>query len=123
MDADNDIKTIVSRRGTRIVLDDTPGATSLTMSTPAGQTVTLSDGDQSITLTDATQNSVRLGPDGITLSALAAVSIKALSLDIDATVVSVSAAATTFAGVVTADTVAAQAIVGAMYSSGIGNTT
>jgi uncharacterized protein involved in type VI secretion and phage assembly len=123
MDADNDIKTIVSRRGIRIALDDTPGATSLRLSTPAGQTVTLSDADQSITLTDATQNSVRLGPDGITLSALAAVSIKALSLDIDATVVSVSAAATTFAGVVTADTVAAQAIVGAMYSSGIGNTT
>jgi uncharacterized protein involved in type VI secretion and phage assembly len=121
MDADNDVKTIVSRRGIRITLDDTPGATSLTLSTPAGQSVTLSDANPGITLTDASQNSVQLGPGGITISTLAAVSIKALSLDIDAAIVSISAPAATFAGVVTADVVAAQVISGAMYSSGIGN--
>ena len=121
MDADNDVKTIVSRRGIRITLDDTPGATSLTLSTPAGQKVTLSDADPGITLTDASQNSVQLGPGGITISTLAAVSIKALSLDIDAATVSVTAPAVTFAGVVTGNALAAQVISGAMYSRGIGN--
>jgi len=123
MDADNDVKTIVSRRGVRITLDDTPGATSLTLSTPAGQTVTLSDADQNITLTDASHNSVQLGPGGITISALTSLSIKALSLDIDAISVSVSAPSVNFAGVVTADAVVAKVISGTMYSSGIGNTT
>ena len=123
MDAGNDVKTIVSRRGVRITLDDTPGATSLTLSTPAGQTVTLNDADLGITLTDASQNSIQLGPGGIAISTLTALSIKALSVDIDAAVVSVDAAATSFSGVVSANTVAAQVIVGAMYSSGLGNTT
>lgn len=122
MDADNDIKTIVSRQGIRITLDDTPGATSLTLSTPAGQTVTLSDADLGIKLTDSNENSVQLGPSGITISTLAAVSIKALSLDVDATSVSVSAPSVTVAGVVSVNAVAAQVISGAMYSSGIGNT-
>jgi hypothetical protein len=122
MDADNDIKSIVSREGIRITLDDSPGATSLTLSTPAGQTVTLSDTDLGIKLTDSNQNSVQLGPSGITISAPAAVSIKALSLDIDATSVSVNAPSVTFAGVVSANAVVADVISGSMYSSGIGNT-
>lgn len=122
VDADNDVKTIVSRRGIRITLDDTPRATSLTLSTPAGQQVTLSDADPGITLTDASQNSVQLGPAGITLSTPAALSIKALSIDIDATTVSVSAPATSFADVITANAVVSQVVSGGMYSSGIGNT-
>ena len=97
------------------------GRDSLTLSTPAGQKVTLSDADPGITLTDASQNSVQLGPGGITISTLAAVSIKALSLDIDAATVSVTAPAVTFAGVVTGNALATQVISGAMYSRGIGN--
>jgi uncharacterized protein involved in type VI secretion and phage assembly len=69
MDTANNIKSIHSRQGVRITLDDTLGATKLRQETPGGHSVTLSDEDRSIVIKDSNGNSIKLGPEGITLTA------------------------------------------------------
>lgn len=114
-------KTIRSRNGVRITLDDTDGSESVTLVTPGGQTVTLNDGAGSIELQDSNGNDVKLDASGITLTSSATVSITASDLEITASTVAVSAPIANFTGVVQPQTLITPSVIGASYTPGMGN--
>ncbi|MER5427929.1 phage baseplate assembly protein V [Streptomyces sp. NPDC002588] len=123
MDPGNNIKSIVSRTGIRISLDDTDGAVTLSLETPGGQKVTLEDGGSTIRLADSGGNSLELAPAGVTLTAASKLSISAASIQIDAGSANVSAAMWAHSGVIKCDTAIASAVVGSSYTPGAGNAT
>ena len=117
----NHLKVIRSRNGVRVVLDDTDGQEQLIVETPGGQRITLQDGPGVVDIVDSGGNSVRLESSGITVTSSAKVSISASTVEVSAGSVSVSAGISRFSGVVQADTVIANSVVGTSYTPGAGN--
>lgn len=66
LEAANDIKAIVTRCKHKLAFDERDK--TITVLTPAGNTIVLSDKDKSIVLQDQNGNKVELAPGGITLS-------------------------------------------------------
>jgi uncharacterized protein involved in type VI secretion and phage assembly len=116
----NYIKSIVSRRGIRITLDDTDGQEKLTLKTPQ-QSITIDDGGRSIEIKDANGNSIKLDSSGVTVTASAKVTVQASAVEVSAGTVTVNAGLSKFSGVVQADTVITNTIVAATYTPGAGN--
>lgn len=114
-------KSITSRNNIRVTLDDSDGHETLTLQTPAGQKVTLSDGPPTIEVSDSSGNSVLLEAAGITIRAAAKVTVQAAQVEVTAGMVTVNAAMSKFSGVVNADTVITNSIIAASYSPGVGN--
>jgi uncharacterized protein involved in type VI secretion and phage assembly len=121
MDSDNNIKSIVSRTGIRITLDDTPGAVTLTLETPGGESVELTDAGNKITVADANGNSVELAPDGVSITAASKLSISAATAQIDIGQVTVNSAMWTYSGVIQCDALKSNAVIGTSYTPGAGN--
>jgi len=117
----NDLKTILSRKGVRITLDDTDGAVKLRLETPGGQSIVLSDADNSIEADDSNGNTIRMDAGGITITASAQVKVQASTVEIDAGSVTVNAAMSTFSGVVQCSTLISDAVISASYMPGVGN--
>jgi uncharacterized protein involved in type VI secretion and phage assembly len=117
----NDLKTLRSRNGVVVTLDDADGQERLLLETPGGQRLTLKDGPGAIELTDSNGNTVTLDSGGITLTASAKLSVQASTVEISAGSVTVNAGMSRFSGVVQADTVIATAVVGTSYTPGAGN--
>jgi uncharacterized protein involved in type VI secretion and phage assembly len=117
----NYIKTIRSRNGVQITLDDTDGQETMTLQTPAGQTVTLTDGPGAITLQDSNGNSIQMQTSGITITTSATFTVNASTVDISAGMVTVNAGMSTFSGVVQADTAITNSVISASYTPGAGN--
>jgi len=117
----NNIKSIRSRNGVKITLDDSSGQESLILETPGGQKITLKDGPGSIELQDSNGNTVKLEPAGITVTASAKVTINASAVEISAGMVTVNAGMSKFSGVVQADTVISNSVISASYTPGAGN--
>lgn len=114
-------KTIRSRNGVEIVIDDTDGSESLTLQTPGGQTVTLKDGPASIELSDSNGNDVKLDASGITITTSGTLTIEASDVELTAPSVTVTTPLAAFSGVIQTDTVIASTVVGASYTPGAGN--
>ena len=114
-------KTIRSRNGVKITLDDTDGQETLTLETPGGQKVTLKDGPGTIEIQDANGNSARMEASGVTLTAAAKLTIRAATVEVNAGMVTVNAGMSKFSGVVQADTVITNSVISASYSPGAGN--
>ena len=121
MDADNNLKTILSRTGIRITMDDTDGATKLTLSTPGGHSLIFDDSDLSITATDTTGNVIKMESSGISITAAAKVKIDAAQIEASAGMVTVDAAMSRFSGVVQCDTLISNSVISASYTPGAGN--
>jgi uncharacterized protein involved in type VI secretion and phage assembly len=121
MDQQNNVKTILSRRGVRITLDDTSGAVKLRLETPGGHRVVLDDGQLSVTIQDSNGNSARLDTGGITVTAVDQAKISCVTAELDAATVTVNAGMSTFSGVVQCDALITNAVVGATYTPGAGN--
>jgi uncharacterized protein involved in type VI secretion and phage assembly len=117
----NFTKTIRSRNGVRVSLDDTDGQETLTLETPGGQTMTLQDGPGSIEIRDSNGNSIRLEAAGVTLTAANRLTITAGTIEVSAGMVTVNAGMSKFSGVVQADTVITNSVISASYSPGVGN--
>lgn len=117
----NYLKTILSRQGVRITLDDTDGDVKLRLETPGGQKVVLKDTPPSIEISDSTGNSVKLEPSGITITAAAKVTVNASTVEVNAGMVTVNAGFSKFSGVVQCDTLISNAVVSASYTPGAGN--
>lgn len=117
----NYLKTLRSRNGVRITLDDTDGQETLTLETPGGQTVILKDGPGSIEARDSNGNTIKMEPSGITVNASAKVTVNASTMDVSASMVTVNAGMSKFSGVVQADTVITNSVVSASYTPGAGN--
>jgi uncharacterized protein involved in type VI secretion and phage assembly len=119
---DNARKTLRSRNGVRVSLDDTSGRESLLLETPGGQRVTLSDGPGAVEIVDSNGNAIRLGTGGVTIEAAMKVTINAgASVEVSAGMVTVNAGMSRFSGVVQADTVITNSVVSASYTPGAGN--
>ena len=71
---DNHEKAFVSRSGIKLHFDD--DKKTLTLSTPAGNTLVLDDDAQGIRLQDQNGNRIELGPDGITIESAKALNLK-----------------------------------------------
>ena len=111
---DNNVKTILSRQGIRITLDDTDGAVKLRLETPGGQSIVLSDADNSIVAEDSNGNTIKMETQGITLTASG-------TLEIDASMVTVNSGMSQFSGVVQCSTLITNSVVSASYTPGAGN--
>jgi len=117
----NNQKVIRSRNGVKITLDDNSGKESLTIETPGGQKVVLSDGPGDVKISDSNGNSLEMGTSGVTIIASGKVTIHASTMEIAAGQVSVTAGMSKFSGVVQADTKITNSIVSASYTPGAGN--
>jgi uncharacterized protein involved in type VI secretion and phage assembly len=119
---DNFKKTIRSRNGVQITMDDTDGSESITLLTPAGQSVTLKDGPGSIELQDSNGNDIKADPSGITIRAASDLTIQCSGvMTVSAASITVNAAQTSFSGIVQANSVITPSVVGATYTPGAGN--
>jgi uncharacterized protein involved in type VI secretion and phage assembly len=114
-------KSIVSRRDIRITLDDTEGQETLTLKTPMKQSIEIKDGGLSIEIKDASGNSIKLEPSGITVTASAQVKVQAATMEVTAGMVTVNAGMSKFSGVVQCDTLISNAVISASYTPGAGN--
>ncbi len=114
-------KTLRSRNGVKVTLDDNDGQEQLTLETPGGQTLTLRDGPGAIEIEDANGNSVKLESSGVTITAAAKLSIEAGSIDMSAGIVKVDAGMAKFSGVVKSDVNITNSTVSASYTPGAGN--
>lgn len=117
----NNLKTILSRQGIRMTMDDTPGAVTLRLETPGGHSIVLDDGGLSVTIEDSNGNTVKMETQGITVTAAAQVTINASTAKISAGMVTVDAGMSKFSGVVQCDTLISNAVVSASYTPGAGN--
>jgi uncharacterized protein involved in type VI secretion and phage assembly len=121
MGAGNDVRAIHSRNGVVITFDDTGGRERLRLETPAGQSITLSDGPGVITAQDANGNTVTLDAGGVTVQSSARVSVSATTVEVSAGTVTVNAGMSRFSGVVQADTVITNSVISSSYTPGAGN--
>lgn len=117
----NYVKSIRSRNGVKVTLDDTDGKEILKLETPGGQSMTLKDGPGSVEIIDSNGNFVKMEASGITVNATAKVTINASSVEVSAGMVTVNAGMSKFSGVVQADTVISNSVVSASYTPGAGN--
>lgn len=117
----NFIKSIRSRNGVKITLDDSDGQETLMIETPGGQKITLKDGPGTVEAVDSNGNSIKMEPSGITVNASAKVTINASMVEVSASMVTVNAGMSKFSGVVQADTVISNSVISASYTPGAGN--
>lgn len=117
----NYLKTVRSRNGVKITMDDKDGQETLTLETPGGQTVILKDGPGSIEARDSNGNNIKMEASGITVNASAKVTINASMVEVSAGMVTVNAGMSKFSGVVQADTVISNSVISASYTPGAGN--
>lgn len=123
MDSDglNVIKTLRSRTGLKVTLQDTDGQESIALETPGGQQLRLEDGPGSVRIQDSNGNSLTLNANGITVTTAAKIDIEASTVQISSSMVTVNAGMTKFSGVVQADTVISNSVVSSSYTPGAGN--
>lgn len=117
----NHRKVLKSRNGVKVTLDDTDGSESLILETPAGQRISLKDGNQLLTIEDSNGNSLELASSGITITASARVKINASVLEISAGMVEINTGMTKASGVVKCDALIANSVVSSSYTPGAGN--
>ena len=122
MHCENNIKTICSRNGVTITMDDSNGQETLHMETPGGQEITLEDGPGAVEIRDSNGNSVRMETSGITVNASAKVTITSGGpVEVSTSILTVNAGMSRFSGTVQADTVLTNSVISASYTPGAGN--
>lgn len=125
--------TIHTQGGHNIVMDDTPGSTNITISTSGGQKIQMQDTTPGVSIITTAQNQISVSdvPPGVLISVpTGSVTVTCLEADVTASAVlnvtaaalNVSAPITIFDGVVQAQTLIADAVVGAAYTPAPGNT-
>ena len=118
--ANDDIRSLTSRTGIKITMDDTAGAVKLTLSTPGGQKITLDDGASKVRVEDSGGNSLEMAPSGVTLTAASSLKISARTITIDCGSANVNSAMWTYSGVIQCSTIIASSVVGCSYTPGAG---
>ena len=114
-------KTLRSRNGVKITLDDSDGREKLTLETPGGQKLTLQDGPGAVEIKDSNGNSIKLEAAGVTLTAASKLTIQAGTMEVNASMVTVNAGMSKFSGVVKSDTNLTNSTISASYTPGAGN--
>lgn len=114
-------KSIRSRNGVKITLDDSDGTETLVLETPGGQKLTLQDGPGMVEIKDSSGNSVKLESAGVTITAASKLTIRAGTVEVNAGMVTVNAGMSKFSGVVKSDTNITNATISTSYTPGAGN--
>ncbi|HTA44792.1 MAG TPA: phage baseplate assembly protein V [Bryobacteraceae bacterium] len=117
--------TITGKAGTRIaIVEAASGSPTIEFSTPGGLNGTMTDDSGgSIEFTNSEQTSVRIDSNGVTINApTGQVQITAASeVDITAPSLNVSAAMSTFSGIVQCQVLQATTVIATTYTPGAGN--
>jgi len=118
----NDIKTLKTRSGVRLRINDKSGKESMELRTPAGQRIEIKDdsGGQ-VRITDSNGNTIKLTPSGIEISSSAKVKINASTVDLSAATANLKAALVKCDGVVKCETLQAKSVMASSYTPGAGN--
>lgn len=119
--SNNYIKSITSRNGVKITLDDTDGAEKFIAETPGGHSLTMDDSAMQVELKDSNGNSIKMNASGITLTTSALVKVDASTVQVTASAVTVSSPISQFSGVVQCDTLITNFVVSPVYTPGAGN--
>lgn len=106
--------------GTILDMNDQDGP-SVTLTTPMGYSITITDGNGGEIEIQRDAQNIKLTSSEVTINSSATVSVNAMRVAISASNVTVDAAMSRFSGVVQADTVIANAVVGTSYTPGAGN--
>lgn len=117
----NFVKSITSRNGVKVTLDDQDGQEKLILETPGGQKMTMQDGPGQIEIRDSNGNSITLDTGGVKIVAAVKVTVQASTVEVSAGMVTVNAAMSKFSGVVQCDTLISNMVVSTAYSPGAGN--
>ena len=121
---DNNVRSLTSRSGHKLTLDDTRGSEVVTVKTQGGHEIKLDDASGGkITITHSGGASIEIDSSGtIKITALSEVKVDApAGMKVTAAQVQVDAALSKFSGVVQADTVITNTVVSATYTPGAGN--
>jgi uncharacterized protein involved in type VI secretion and phage assembly len=111
---ENNTKTIRSRNGVIITIDDSNGQEKLNMKTPGGQEITLKDGPGAIEIQDSNGNSIRMETGGITVNASSKITISSGGpVEVSTSLLTVNAGMSRFSGTVQADTVITNSVISA----------
>lgn len=117
--------TITGKAGTRIaIVEENASSATVALSTPGGLKGTLTDqSGGSIEFTNSSQTSIKIDSSGITINAPSGqVQVTAASeVSVTAPSVSVSAAMSTFSGIVQCQVLQTNAVVSTSYTLGAGN--
>ncbi len=113
---DNNIRVLRSRSKSQLEFDDTRGSAKVSITMSSGHRVVLDDGEQEVTIQHNNGSVIRMTVAGtIEIQANSAVNVKAPT-------VNVTAAVSAFSGVVTCQTLMAEAFVMSPgYTPGVGN--
>ncbi len=117
----NEKKTLRSRNGIFITLEDADGRERLILETPGGQRITLADGPGRIDVEDSSGNTVTMQSSGITITSASKITLEASQVEVSAGMVKVNAGISDFSGLVQAPAVKSDAIIGTSYTPGAGN--
>jgi uncharacterized protein involved in type VI secretion and phage assembly len=109
---------IKTHSGTTMVFDD--AGPSLTVTTPHGNSITLSDSTDNCTV-KVGSTSIEATPTGVTVTTGATIELKTAALTVNATTVTVNAGSSVFSGIVKCDTLITNSVVSTSYTPGIGN--
>jgi len=124
MDANNNLRSVTSRAGHRVLLDDTDGAAKVEVETAGGHRLTLDDAaGGTVTLTHSNGVSLKMDAAGnVEITANSRVTVTApAQLSVSAGMVQVEAGMSRFSGVVQCDTLITNSVVSASYTPGAGN--
>lgn len=120
-DPQEDVYVIRTPSGVVVELDDGDGP-RVSLTTPQGYSVVVTDGDGGEIAVTRGSQSVRLTASEVSVQSSGTVSIQAGgSVSVSASMVQVDAGISKFSGVVQADTLIANSVVGASYTPGAGN--
>ena len=112
----------VIRTPSGTVLDfDDQGGPSVTLSSPAGYSISINDGNGGEIEVKRDGQIIKLTPTEVSITSSGTVSVNATQVIISAPMVQVDAGMSKFSGVIQCDTIIATAVVGTSYTPGAGN--
>lgn len=124
MDSANNIRSITSRSGHRLELDDTAGSERVRLETQGGHKLTLDDASGgTVTLEHSNGAKITIDVSGkVEITANSRVVVNASAqLSVTAGMVTVDAGMSKFSGVVKCDTLITNAVISPSYTPGAGN--
>lgn len=124
MGAGNDVRSLTSRSGHRLTLDDSPGAGKVELKTSHGHRLTLDEAaGGTVTLAHAGGASLSIDASGkVTVTAVSTMSVSApAGMELNAPQVTVNAPMVRCSGVVEVQTLIATMVSSTMYTPGAGN--
>ncbi|MBV9931296.1 MAG: hypothetical protein JO013_10165 [Alphaproteobacteria bacterium] len=114
--------SLTGKNGTRIaIVEESNGQEKVEISTPAGAKATLTDASGGEMKIEVAGNTVKLNPSGVSIETPGKCDVQASQVSVTASTVSVSAAMSTFSGIVKCDTLITNSVISSSYTPGAGN--